>query len=127
MELRDNARRSVDLLLRIVPVTVMTTFCYTLLATLLRYWLLLPMLIFYITHSAFYHCYVRPKYKDIIDDRAKGRVTVGRLEMDEEEVVGALFCKIFLAIGVLLLIGMTIAASAAAASMKIGVTFFVTL
>ena len=101
-----------DVLPAILTADIVEIGCLPLLATLLRYWALLPLGLFLLAFtSVIFTCYMMPKYKDMMDDPTKGRVTVGRIEINEYEVVMQFLFKIFWLIGILLLICLTITAN----------------
>ena len=112
VELEDDIQRAGDVLPAILTANIVSIGCLPLLVTLLRYWVLLPLGLFLLAFTTILlTCYMMTKYKDMMDDPTKGRVTVGRIEINEYEVVMQFLFKIFWLIGILLLICLTITAN----------------
>ena len=112
VELGDDVRRTIHVLPFFLTTHVSTTGCMALLATLLRYWVLVPcvlvmaawtILIVYFRHH--------PKYRAMLDDETRGRVSIGQIEVNELSSVSHLFLKFQELTCHVLLIGMTIAAN----------------
>ena len=83
-----------------------------LLATLLRYWCLLPLGLVVAAAVIFYvYCRHHPKYRAMLDDETRGRVSIGLIEVNELASVSQLFLKFQELTCHVLLIGMTIAAN----------------
>ena len=83
-----------------------------LLATLLRYWVLLPLVLViaaWTTVLVYLRC--QPKYREMIRDDTKGRVTVGLIEMNEFNIAEELLRKMVWLILTLLLTDLTITAN----------------
>ena len=83
-----------------------------LVATLLRYWVFLPLALVVIAMYvllAVIHC--TPKYKEMDKEDATGRISVGLLEMNELDVVRDLFGKAAFLTLTLVLTGLTITAN----------------
>ena len=112
VELEDDIQRAGDVLPAILTANLVSIGCLPLLVTLLRYWVLLPLGLFLLAFTTILlTCYMMTKYKDMMDDPTKGRVTVGRIEINEYEVVMQFLFKIFWLIGILLLTCLTITAN----------------
>ena len=87
VELGDDIRRAVDVLPGILTGNIFTIGCLPLLTTLLRYWALLLLTLYVLAFFTVHYRYLTPKYQDMIADPTKGRVAVGRIEINEYEVV----------------------------------------
>ena len=112
VELGDDVRRAIDLLPQILVGNVFSLGYLALLATLLRYWVLLPLVLYLAAWVIFFgYLWCQPKYRKMIDDDTNGRVTVGLIEMNASDIAKGLFGLMVFLVLTLLLTGLTITAN----------------
>lgn len=92
VDLGDDVRRAMELFPRILLAIVSDVGYMALLATLLRYWVLLLLVPYLVVVVLYINC--RPRYQAMLNDETKGRVSVGLLEMNDYNIAIGLAHKI---------------------------------
>ena len=113
VDLGTDVQRAIHLLPAILAYHVSSIGTMALLASLLRYWVLVPLGVVVAAMYIFwgYIRFCNPKYWAMMDDDTKGRVSVGLIKINKFEVVQNLFFKIIWLILFLVLTGLTITAN----------------
>ena len=89
VELGDEIRRAVGLLPGVLLENVSSIGCMAVLATLLRYWVLLLLVLVVLTRMTVLSCYLQrqPRYRGIRFGDVIGRVSVGQIELNAKDIL----------------------------------------
>ena len=109
----DVVQRALAILPWVLADNVSTVGGMALLATLLRYWVLLPLGLVVAAWAIWYvYCWHHPKYRAMLDDETRGAVSIGRYEVNKLAIVTVMFMKIMrLILSPPVLTGLTITAN----------------